>query len=145
MKLLGTIENYEDIINKEYAEDNFQETLVSGTNIKTINNISILGEGNIEVGGGSGAVSDVQYNGSSIVAGGTANIMLKNINGNDLWGTGNLSTDEVYVGNTSPTDPNIDIWIDTTGEETFIPTNYYGTTVPNNTLGQNGDLYILIE
>lgn len=84
MKLLGTIENYEDIINKEYAEDNFQETLVSGTNIKTINNISILGEGNIEVGGGSGAVSDVQYNGSSIVAGGTANIMLKNINGNDL-------------------------------------------------------------
>lgn len=30
-----------------------QDTLVSGTNIKTINNQSILGSGNIEVGGGS--------------------------------------------------------------------------------------------
>ena len=31
-----------------------QDTLVSGTNIKTINNQSILGEGNIEIQGGSG-------------------------------------------------------------------------------------------
>ena len=30
-----------------------QDILVSGTNIKTINNTSILGSGNIEVGGGS--------------------------------------------------------------------------------------------
>lgn len=32
---------------------NKQDTLVSGTNIKTINNTSILGSGNIDVGGGS--------------------------------------------------------------------------------------------
>lgn len=32
-----------------------QDTLVSGTNIKTINNQSILGEGNIEIQGGSGS------------------------------------------------------------------------------------------
>lgn len=32
---------------------NKQDTLVSGTNIKTINNTSILGSGNIEVGGSS--------------------------------------------------------------------------------------------
>lgn len=31
-----------------------QDTLVSGTNIKTINNQSILGEGNIDIQGGSG-------------------------------------------------------------------------------------------
>ena len=34
-----------------------QDTLVSGTNIKTINNQSILGEGNIEIQGGSGGGS----------------------------------------------------------------------------------------
>lgn len=33
---------------------NKQDTLVSGTNIKTINNQSILGSGNLEIGGGSG-------------------------------------------------------------------------------------------
>lgn len=34
-----------------------QDTLVSGTNIKTINNQSILGEGNITIEGGSGGVT----------------------------------------------------------------------------------------
>lgn len=34
-----------------------QDTLVSGTNIKTINNQSILGEGNIDIQGGSGGSS----------------------------------------------------------------------------------------
>ena len=34
-----------------------QEALVSGTNIKTINNESILGSGNITISGGSGDVS----------------------------------------------------------------------------------------
>lgn len=35
-------------------DSNAQETLVSGTNIKTINNESILGSGNITIQGGSG-------------------------------------------------------------------------------------------
>ena len=35
-----------------------QDKLISGTNIKTINNQSILGSGNISVGGGSGGTSD---------------------------------------------------------------------------------------
>ena len=41
---------------KEYKDklDNSQEKLVDGVNIKTINNESILGEGNIEIQGGSG-------------------------------------------------------------------------------------------
>lgn len=36
-----------------------QDELISGTNIKTINNESILGEGNIDVGGGGNAVIEV--------------------------------------------------------------------------------------
>lgn len=53
-----------------------QDTLVSGTNIKTINNQSILGSGNINIEGGSGGTpTDVQINGSSITSDGTANIV----------------------------------------------------------------------
>ena len=49
----------EDVYTKTDADATFQEKLESGVNIKTINNESILGEGNIEIqgGGGSGDVS----------------------------------------------------------------------------------------
>ena len=50
-----------------------QDTLVSGTNIKTINNTSLLGSGNITIGGG-GTATDVQINGTSITSSNTANI-----------------------------------------------------------------------
>lgn len=36
--------------------DDKQDTLVSGTNIKTINNQSLLGSGNIDIQGGGSAV-----------------------------------------------------------------------------------------
>ena len=55
-------------------QTNKQDTLVSGTNIKTINNISILGSGNIDIGGG-GISTDVQINGESITEEGVANIL----------------------------------------------------------------------
>lgn len=42
-----------------------QPTLVSGTNIKTINNESILGEGNIDIQGGGSSVNVVQATGTS--------------------------------------------------------------------------------
>lgn len=52
-----------------------QDTLVSGTNIKTINNQSILGSGNISIsGGGGGSATDVQINGTSITSNGVADI-----------------------------------------------------------------------
>lgn len=42
-----------DLIDKvNELVDNKQDTLVSGTNIKTINNTSILGSGNIDIQGG---------------------------------------------------------------------------------------------
>ena len=49
-----------------------QDTLVSGTNIKTINNTSILGSGNITV---SGSSTDVQVNGTSITSNDVANLI----------------------------------------------------------------------
>lgn len=56
--------------------DNKQDKLVSGTNIKTINNQSLLGSGNINISGGSGGSSvDVQVNGTSIVSNDIANIV----------------------------------------------------------------------
>ena len=52
-----------------------QDKLVSGTNIKTINNQSLLGSGNITISGGSGgSATDVQINGTSITSGGVADI-----------------------------------------------------------------------
>ena len=39
-----------------------QDTLVSGTNVKTINNESILGEGNIEIQGGAGEQQQADWN-----------------------------------------------------------------------------------
>ena len=50
-----------------------QNTLVSGTNIKTVNNQSLLGSGNISISGGE--ATDVQVNGSSIVDDGVANLL----------------------------------------------------------------------
>ena len=42
-----------------------QEQLVSGVNIKTINNTSILGEGNISVGGDANVIESISINGTT--------------------------------------------------------------------------------
>ena len=55
----------------ESALDSKQDTLVSGTNIKTINGTSILGSGNMDIVAG---VSDVRSDGTSVVTNGVANI-----------------------------------------------------------------------
>ena len=48
--ITGTLSNQTDL---QEALDEKQEELVSGTNIKTINNMSILGNGNLDVSGGA--------------------------------------------------------------------------------------------
>lgn len=55
-----------------------QDALVSGTNIKTINNTSLLGSGNISISGGT--PTDVQVDSTSITSSGVAN--LKTVGGN---------------------------------------------------------------
>lgn len=47
---------------------NKQDTLVSGTNIKTVNGTSLLGSGNIEIEGGTKLYRHILYNNNRIVA-----------------------------------------------------------------------------
>lgn len=70
-----------------------QDTLVSGTNIKTINNNSLLGSGNINISGGT--PTDVQINGTSIVSNNTANIITESAY--------NSSTNKIATKNDIPT------------------------------------------
>lgn len=57
-----------------------QETLVSGTNIKTINNESLLGSGNIDIQGGGGGGKAIEAGrGISITTGATADTVSFNL------------------------------------------------------------------
>ena len=60
----GDLSNYYTKQETDTLLNEKQPTLVSGTNIKTINNESILGEGNIDIQGGS-SVNVVQTTGNS--------------------------------------------------------------------------------
>ena len=51
-----------------------QDKLVSGENIKTINGESVLGSGNISISSGSGTITGVSANGTSVATSGVANI-----------------------------------------------------------------------
>lgn len=61
---VGDLSNYYTKGETDTLLGNKQPTLVSGTNIKTINNESLLGEGNIDIQGGS-SVNVVQATGTS--------------------------------------------------------------------------------
>ena len=69
---LGNVDNTSDL-NKpistatQTALNGKQATLVSGTNIKTINNQSLLGSGNIDIQGGGGAVDSVNGQTGTVV------------------------------------------------------------------------------
>ena len=75
--------------------DEKQDTLVSGTNIKTINNTSLLGSGNITIS--SGQATDVQINGTSITSSNVANIRTNS--------TYNSSTNKIATMSDLPTVP----------------------------------------
>lgn len=75
-----------------------QPTLVSGTNLKTINNESLLGEGNIDIQGGGGKVVNAGTN-ISITTGETAdtiNCTLNLVNGS---GTNSVKMKDTYLSN----------------------------------------------
>jgi len=69
-----------------------QEELTSGTNIKTINNQSILGSGNLSISGG---VSDVTVDGTSVVSGGVAAIDLSDYVAEDSNGDITITRDVI--------------------------------------------------
>lgn len=67
-----------------------QDTLVSGTNIKTINNTSILGSGNIDIQGGGGGKAIEAGRGISITTGETADTVSFDLPISAGTGTGSL-------------------------------------------------------
>ena len=76
-----------------------QPTLVSGTNIKTINNESLLGEGNIDIQGGGGGKAVNAGTNISITTGETAdtiNCTLNLVNGS---GTNSVKMKDTYKSN----------------------------------------------
>ena len=112
--------NDSGFITSSYHDDTKQNTLVSGTNIKTINNESLLGSGNISIQGG-GTGTDVQINGSSIVSNDVADIQVE--------GTYNASTNKIATMSEIPTKVS-----DLSNDSGFITntvnnlTNYYTKT-----------------
>ena len=60
------------VVSRSWSEK--QDALVSGTNIKTINGTSLLGSGDIVIQGGSGTITEVKANGTSVATSGVANI-----------------------------------------------------------------------
>ena len=108
MKLLCSINENKDIVNKEYVDSHSgidietdpiftasiahtleqedldywsskQDQLVSGDNIKTINGISILGDGNLIIGENGVTTTDVRVNDISITSDGMANLSVDGV------------------------------------------------------------------
>lgn len=73
-----------------------QDTLVSGTNIKTINNQSLLGSGNITISG-TGAVDSVNGETGDVTVQETlvSGTNIKTINGSTLLGSGNITVGQI--------------------------------------------------
>lgn len=99
---------------------NKQDTLVSGTNIKTINSQSLLGSGDITIT--SGQATDVQINGTSITSNNTANI--------ETNSTYDETTNKIATMNDLPVIPTIPTKTsDLTNDSGFITnTDYAGST-----------------
>lgn len=79
----------------------FQPKLVSGTNIKTINNQSVLGSGNITIQGGGGGISDafsviIPSEGDSLIANGADTLSV--IADDAITVTGDESGQELTIG-----------------------------------------------
>ena len=96
-----------------------QETLVSGTNIKTINGNSVLGSGNISIqGGDTNVIESISFNGSSVPVDGNKNAAITytapviSVNGNTgavvisvPTKVSDLTNDAGYITSYTETDP----------------------------------------
>ena len=98
-----------------------QDELVSGVNIKSINNQSILGSGNLSITGGT--PTDVKINGTSITSNNEADIITQGVYNSttnkiatvsDLpTKTSDLTNDSNFISNVySTTETIIDKWVD---------------------------------
>ena len=131
--ITGDISNQTDLVSSLQAKQNL---LVSGTNIKTINNQSILGSGNIDIQSGGGDVTDVKVNGTSVVNSGIAQITVptktSDLTNDSGFITGITSSDVVNALGYTPGSSNFSgDYADLTGKPT-IPTK---TSQLNNDSG----------
>ena len=116
-----------------------QDTLVSGTNIKTINGNSILGEGNIEITGGGSSNKTWYFSGATeFLTGASVNAGL-----NVIGGT--ISYDQVSVGDIVVLDDDYDFvvlnkYADTYGKHIAIMPIYNAVTNDSTVLGYVMDL-----
>lgn len=122
-----------------------QDSLVSGTNIKTINNQSILGSGNITIEGGSDVEVDQIYNpesenaqsGKAVAeAVATEQNRADNTFANALKGS--KSGSAILIDDVSPVTHEMGVKI---RGKNLIPYPYFNTTITNNgiTFTDNGD------
>lgn len=98
---VGDLSNYYTKGETDTLLENKQPTLVSGTNLKTINNESLLGEGNIDIQGGGGKAVNAGTN-ISITTGETAdtiNCTLPIIAGSNSVGKGIIVGDSECTAN----------------------------------------------
>lgn len=116
-----------------------QDKLVSGTNIKTINGNSILGEGNIEITGGGSSNKTWYFSGATeFLTGASVNAGL-----NVIGGT--ISYDQVSVGDIVVLDDDYDFvvlnkYADTYGKHIAIMPIYNAVTNDSTVLGYVMDL-----
>ena len=74
------LENNSNYITNSYHDSSKQDTLVSGSNIKTINNQSILGSGNITISGGTAGVTSLNGKTGAITLAGGTNVTINESN-----------------------------------------------------------------
>lgn len=132
-----------------------QATLVSGTNIKTVNNTTLLGSGNIDVQPTLVSGTNIKtVNSNSLLGSGNIAVQqtlvsgtnIKTINSNSLLGSGNLAVQPTLVSGTNLATINGNDLLQ--GGNVRTVHVYSGTADPNVTEptgAQDGDIYILLE
>jgi hypothetical protein len=118
-----------------------QDTLVSGTNIKTINNQSILGSGNINISGGS--ATDVQVDSVSITSNNVAD--LKTMNGNYNASTNKIATASDLSGKVSTTSTANQVYAtDGSGSQTTLSYQSSQTDSANKIVQRDANRDVLV-
>lgn len=126
----------DDLSSLQDALDAKQDGLVSGTSIKTINNTSLLGSGDISITvptNVSAFTNDAGYL--------TAHQNIKTVNNQSLVGTGNVTISTPPSVTTSDNGKVMKV-VNGAWSAASTATIYSGSSAPSSSTGSNGDIYI---